>query len=131
MLLAAAIVYGLTYAALLLVTLAYSIEYRAQVGVPVGVGRAIQRIGPITALLVGTYVCSIDRSEHSFRRCLINAVFAQIDATRSDRGNPSNMRLLALCRMLARVISRQIYGLALVQDNLNSREESINHEVSI
>ena len=54
-LLVARIVYGLTYAALILVTLAYSIEYRAQVGVRVGVGRAIQRIGPITALLVGTW----------------------------------------------------------------------------
>ena len=54
MLLVARIVYGLTYAALLLVTLAYSIEYRAQVGVRVGLGRAIQRIGPIRALLVGT-----------------------------------------------------------------------------
>ncbi len=54
-LLAARIMWGLTYAALLLVTLAYSVEYRAQVGVRVGVGRAIQRLGPIAALLIGAW----------------------------------------------------------------------------
>ena len=53
--LAARIMWGLTYAALLLVTLVYSVEYRAQVGVRVGVGRAIQRLGPIAALLIGAW----------------------------------------------------------------------------
>jgi MFS transporter, DHA1 family, inner membrane transport protein len=52
----ARILWGLTYAALILVTLVYSVEYRAQVGVRVGVGRAIQRLGPIVALFVGAWL---------------------------------------------------------------------------
>lgn len=52
----ARIMWGLTYAALLLVTLAYSVEYRAQAGVRVGVGRAIQRLGPVMALLGGAWL---------------------------------------------------------------------------
>jgi len=57
--LAARIMWGLTYAALLLVTLVYSVEHRAQVGVRVGVGRAIQRVGPIAALFIGAWLVGI------------------------------------------------------------------------
>lgn len=52
----ARIMWGLTYATLILVTLVYSVEYRAQVGVRVGVGRAIQRVGPILALFIGAWL---------------------------------------------------------------------------
>jgi len=52
----ARISWGLSYAALLLVTLAYAVEYRSQVGVRVGVGRAIQRVGPIVALFIGAWL---------------------------------------------------------------------------
>lgn len=52
----ARIMWGLTYAALILVTLVYSVEYRAEVGVRVGVGRAIQRAGPIAALFIGAWM---------------------------------------------------------------------------
>ena len=58
-LLIARIMWGLTYAALLLVTLAYSVEYRAQVGVRVGVGRAVQRLGPIAALIIGAWLVGL------------------------------------------------------------------------
>ena len=51
----ARIMWGLAYAVLLLVTLFYSVEYRDQVGVRVGVGRAIQRLGPIAALFIGSW----------------------------------------------------------------------------
>ena len=52
----ARISWGLSYAALLLVTLAYAVEYRSQVGVRVGVGRAVQRVGPIVALFIGAWL---------------------------------------------------------------------------
>ena len=51
----ARIMWGLAYAVLLLVTLFYSVEYRDQVGVRVGVSRAIQRLGPIAALFIGSW----------------------------------------------------------------------------
>lgn len=50
------ILWGLTYAALLLVTLAYAVEFRHQAGTRVGVSRAIQRSGPVLALLGGTWL---------------------------------------------------------------------------
>ncbi len=55
-LLIARILWGLTYATLLLVCLAYAVESRAQVGARVGIGQAIQRIGPILALLGGAWL---------------------------------------------------------------------------
>jgi MFS transporter, DHA1 family, inner membrane transport protein len=55
----ARILWGLTYAALILVTLVYSVESRSQVGVRVGVGRAIQRIGPILALFIGAWLVGL------------------------------------------------------------------------
>ena len=49
----ARILWGLTYATLILVTLSYAIESRKSVGTRVGVGQAIQRVGPILALFCG------------------------------------------------------------------------------
>jgi len=54
--LAARILWGLTYATLLLVTLTYAVEFRAQAGTRVGVSQAIQRLGPILALLGGAWL---------------------------------------------------------------------------
>lgn len=54
--LAARILWGLTYAVLVLATLSYAVEYRAQVGTRVGIGQAIQRIGPIFALFGGAWL---------------------------------------------------------------------------
>lgn len=55
-LLVARILWGLTYATLVLATLSYAIEFRERAGTRVGVGQAIQRIGPIMALLFGAWL---------------------------------------------------------------------------
>ena len=55
-LLLARVLWGLTYAALVLATLSYAIESREQTGTRVGVGQAIQRVGPILALLIGAWL---------------------------------------------------------------------------
>lgn len=54
--LVARVLWGLTYATLVLVTLSYAIESRQSVGTRVGVGQAIQRIGPIFALFCGAWL---------------------------------------------------------------------------
>lgn len=54
--LAARILWGLTYAGLLLATLIYAVEYRQRAGTRVGVSKAIQRAGPIAALLGGAWL---------------------------------------------------------------------------
>ncbi len=54
--LAARILWGLTYAALVLATLTYAVEYRARAGTRVGVSQAIQRAGPIFALFGGAWL---------------------------------------------------------------------------
>lgn len=52
----ARVLWGLTYAVLVLATLSYAVEYRSQIGTRVGVGQAIQRIGPILALFGGAWM---------------------------------------------------------------------------
>ncbi len=54
--LAARILWGLTYAGLVLATLAYAVEYRENAGTRVGVSKAIQRAGPIAALFGGAWL---------------------------------------------------------------------------
>lgn len=54
----ARVLWGLTYATLVLATLSYAIESREQAGTRVGVGQAIQRIGPILTLLLGAWMVS-------------------------------------------------------------------------
>lgn len=56
--LVARIAWGLCYATLVLVTLSYAIKSRERTGTRVGVGQAIQRVGPICALLFGTFLVS-------------------------------------------------------------------------
>ncbi len=56
LLLGARILWGLTYASLVLATLSYALEYREKVGTRVGVGQAIQRTGPILALFGGAWL---------------------------------------------------------------------------
>jgi MFS family permease len=56
MMLVARILWGLTYATLVLATLSYAIASRERAGTRVGVGQAIQRIGPILALLFGAWL---------------------------------------------------------------------------
>lgn len=54
--LSARILWGLTYAALVLATLSYALDYRAKVGTRIGVNQAIQRVGPILALFGGAWL---------------------------------------------------------------------------
>ena len=54
--LAARVIWGLTYAVLVLATLSYAVAYRARAGTRVGVGQAIQRVGPILALFGGAWL---------------------------------------------------------------------------
>lgn len=56
LMLLARVLWGLTYASLVLATLSYAITFRARVGTRVGVGQAIQRVGPILALLGGAWL---------------------------------------------------------------------------
>lgn len=56
LMLSARVLWGLTYAALVLATLAYAVEYRDSPGTRVGVSKAIQRAGPILALLCGAWL---------------------------------------------------------------------------
>ena len=53
-----AILWGLAYAVLVLVTLGYAVEHRPSAGARVGWSSAIQRIGPVLALLAGGWLAS-------------------------------------------------------------------------
>ena len=55
----ARVLWGLTYAVLVLATLSYAVAYRHQVGTRVGIGQAIQRVGPITALFGGAWMVGV------------------------------------------------------------------------
>jgi len=54
--LVARILWGLTYASLVLATLSYAVEFRAKAGTRVGVSQAIQRLGPMLALFGGAWL---------------------------------------------------------------------------
>ena len=56
LMLGARILWGLTYASLVLATLSYAVAFRDKVGTRVGVGQAIQRVGPILALFGGAWL---------------------------------------------------------------------------
>jgi len=56
--LVARVLWGLTYATLVLVTLSYAIEARDSAGTRVGISQAIQRTGPIFALIGGAWLVS-------------------------------------------------------------------------
>ncbi len=56
MMLVARILWGLTYASLVLATLSYAVAFRSSAGTRVGVSQAIQRAGPILALFGGAWL---------------------------------------------------------------------------
>ena len=58
-LLCARILWGIAYAILLLSTLAYAVTKKSEAGTRIGTSQAIQRIGPIIALLLGTWLAAI------------------------------------------------------------------------
>lgn len=53
------LLWGLTYGVLVLVTLSYAVRFRTGIGTRVGIGQAIQRIGPILALLGGAWLVGV------------------------------------------------------------------------
>lgn len=55
-LLLARVLWGVAYAALVLITLGYAVGERAGAGGRIGWSRAIQRIGPVVALLAGSWL---------------------------------------------------------------------------
>jgi DHA1 family inner membrane transport protein len=59
LLLFARVLWGLSYAVFVLVTLSYAVEHRARAGTRVGWSRSIQRIGPIVALLAGAWLTTV------------------------------------------------------------------------
>jgi len=58
-LLAARVVWGLSFAALLLVALSYSTSDRARRGTRVGVSHALEQIGPLIALTAGVWLAGV------------------------------------------------------------------------
>jgi len=64
--LTARIVWGLTYAILVLATLSYAVAFREGVGTKVGVAQAIQRLGPILALLGGGWLVGVLGPNYTF-----------------------------------------------------------------
>jgi len=65
-LLCARILWGIAYAILLLSTLAYAVSKKREAGTRIGTSQAIQRIGPIISLLLGTWLVSILSPNHVF-----------------------------------------------------------------
>lgn len=81
-LLLARVVWGLTYAVLVLATLSYAVEYRQQVGTRVGVGQAIQRLGPICALFGGAWLVGVVGPNMAFAVLAIPTAFSLFIAFR-------------------------------------------------
>lgn len=74
--LAARLLWGLTYATLVLATLSYAVESRESVGTRVGISQAIQRTGPILALLAGAWLVSTIGPNNVFLVLAIPTAFA-------------------------------------------------------
>jgi len=62
----ARVLWGLTYAVLLLTTLSYAVEYGKQIGTRIGIGQSIQRLGPISALLIGGWLVGVLGPQNTF-----------------------------------------------------------------
>lgn len=84
--LAARITWGLTYAVLVLATLTYALEYRARVGTRVGVGQAIQRVGPILALFGGAWLVGKVGPNNAFLILSVPTAFAILIAFTLPKG---------------------------------------------
>ena len=81
---------GISYAGLLLVTLAYAARDRARTGTRVGISRAVEQVGPLLAMTVGTWLASVVGAKDvlSIRLCvgmLSATVFPSAAAFETDR----------------------------------------------
>lgn len=65
-LLAARVVWGLSYGALLLAALGYAASDRARTGARVGVSRAIEQVGPLIALTLGAWLAGVAGPRQAF-----------------------------------------------------------------
>jgi DHA1 family inner membrane transport protein len=90
--LAARITWGLTYAVLVLATLSYALEYRSRVGTRVGVGQAIQRLGPILALFGGAWLVGHVGPNNAFLVLTIPTAFAVLVALTLPKSNISEAK---------------------------------------
>ena len=55
----ARIIWGIAYAILVLITLAYAIEFKERTGTRVGVSQTLQRFGPIFSLIIGSWMVTM------------------------------------------------------------------------
>ncbi|SMP34822.1 MFS transporter [Shimia sagamensis] len=85
LLLGARILWGLTYASLVLATLSYAVAFREKVGTRVGVGQAIQRVGPILALFGGAWLVGQTGPQMAFAVLAIPTALGILIALRLPR----------------------------------------------
>lgn len=88
----ARVLWGLTYAVLVLATLSYAVEHRARVGARVGVGQAIQRVGPILALFAGAWLVGRIGPNMTFVLLAIPTALSLLIAYRLPDGAASQKR---------------------------------------
>lgn len=113
--LAARVLWGLTYAVLVLATLSYAIEYRRGIGTRVGIGQAIQRLGPIAALLGGAWLVGVLGPNMTFALLAIPTALSLIIAVslpkaRGEGAKRSKTRSLARPTPIDIVYFLQGYG---------------------
>lgn len=88
-LLVARILWGLTYATLVLATLSYAVAFRTRVGTRVGIGQAIQRIGPILALFGGAWLVGVVGPNQAFLVLAVPTALAILIALRLPKAPAS------------------------------------------
>lgn len=113
--LTARIVWGLTYAVLVLATLSYAVVFRERVGTKVGVAQAVQRLGPILALLGGGWLVGVLGPNYTFALLAIPTALSILIAYSLPRleaviTNASNTQSLARPTSIDIVYFLQGYG---------------------
>lgn len=109
------VTWGLAYAALVLVTLAYAVTDRASVGARVGWSRAIQRGGPILALLGGAWLTNLVGPREVFLWLALATLFAlplalSLPFPEKDTSPASSGRSLARPRLVDLIFALQGAG---------------------
>ncbi len=89
-LLAARVLWGLTYAILVLATLTYAVEFRAHAGTRVGISQAIQRLGPIFALIGGSWLVGVVGPQATFVYLAIPTAVSILIAMRLPKAKAKN-----------------------------------------
>ncbi len=92
-LLGSRMLWGISYAGLLLVTLAYAARDRSRTGTRVGISRAVEQVGPLLAMTVGTWLAGVVGAKDVFiylavaSACCLPLCF--LLPPRSDDGPPT------------------------------------------